>query len=84
MATIHVLVVDDHTLVRDGIRALLQLTTDVEVVGEATNGKEALEAVKELSPNVVLMDLSMPIMNGLEATRRIRREFPGDLLSKSW
>ena len=77
MKKIRVLVVDDHTLVRDGIRALLQLVADIEVVGEATNGKEALEKVEELTPDVVLMDLAMPIMGGLEATRRIRRQFPG-------
>ncbi|MBM3133232.1 MAG: response regulator transcription factor [Chloroflexi bacterium] len=71
-----VLIVDDHTLVRDGIRALLALATDIEVVGEAGNGKEALEKMRELSPNIVLMDLAMPIMGGLEATRRIRKEFP--------
>ena len=76
MRKIKVLIVDDHTLVRDGIRALLTLVVDVEVVGEAANGKEALEKVKELAPDVVLMDLAMPIMGGLEATRRIRREFP--------
>ncbi len=76
MPKIRVLIVDDHTLVRDGIRALLSLVADVEVIGEAANGKEALEKVKELAPDVVLMDLSMPIMGGLEATRRIRREFP--------
>ena len=76
MKKIRVLIADDHTLVRDGIRALLALVADVEVVGEAANGKEALEKVKELIPDVVLMDLAMPIMNGLEATRRIRREFP--------
>ena len=77
MKKIRVLVVDDHTLVRDGIRALLALVSDIEVVGEATNGKEALEQVKQLAPDVVLMDLAMPIMSGLEATRRIRKEFPG-------
>lgn len=71
-----VLIVDDHTLVRDGLRALLALSTDIEVVGEANNGKEALEKVRELAPNIVLMDLAMPIMGGLEATRRIRKEFP--------
>ncbi len=76
MKKIAVLIVDDHTLVRDGIRSLLELVTDVEVVGEAANGKEALEKVKELAPDVVLMDLAMPVMTGLEATRRIRREFP--------
>ena len=76
MKKIRVLIVDDHTLVRDGIRALLALVSDIEVVGEAANGKEALEKVQELSPDVVLMDLSMPIMSGLEATRRIRKVFP--------
>ena len=76
MKKIRVLIVDDHTLVRDGMRALLSLVADVEVVGEAANGKEALEKVKELAPDVVLMDLAMPIMSGLEATRRIRKEFP--------
>ena len=76
MKKIRVLIVDDHTLVRDGIRALLSLVADVEVVGEAANGKEALERTKELLPDVVLMDLAMPIMGGLEATRRIRKEFP--------
>ena len=77
MNKIRVLIVDDHTLVRDGIRALLALVADVEVVGEAANGKEALEKVKELAPDVVLMDLAMPVMGGLDATRRIRRDFPG-------
>jgi len=72
-----VLIVDDHALVRDGIRALLALIADIEVIGEAANGKEALEKTKELTPDVVLMDLAMPIMGGLEATRRIHREFPG-------
>ncbi len=76
MRKIRVLIVDDHTLVRDGIRALLALVSDIEVVGEAANGKEALERVQELVPDVVLMDLAMPIMSGLEATRRIRKEFP--------
>jgi len=76
MKKIRVLVVDDHTLVRDGIRALLQLVADVEVVGEATNGKEALEKVQQLAPDVVLMDLAMPVMGGLEATRRIHRQCP--------
>ncbi len=77
MRKIRVLIVDDHTLVRDGIRALLSLISDIEVIGEAANGKEALEKVKELSPDVVLMDLAMPVMGGLEATRRIRKEFTG-------
>lgn len=75
MQKIRVLVVDDHTIVRDGICALLALAGDIEVVGEAANGSEALKMVKELSPDVVLMDIAMPIMGGLEATRRIFKEF---------
>ena len=76
MKKIKVLVVDDHTIVRDGICALLALAGDIEVVGEAANGSEALKLVKELQPDVVLMDIAMPIMGGLEATRRIHKEFP--------
>jgi DNA-binding NarL/FixJ family response regulator len=76
MKKIKVLIVDDHTLVRAGIRALLSLAADIEVVGEASNGKETLEKIKQLIPDVVLMDLAMPVMGGLEATRRIRKEFP--------
>jgi len=76
MLKMKVLIVDDHTLVRDGIRALLALIADIKVVGEAANGREALEKVKKLDPDVVLMDLAMPIMSGLEATRRIRKRFP--------
>ncbi len=76
MPKIRVLVVDDHTIVRDGVRALLTLAGDIEVVGEAANGREALEMVRQLAPDVVLMDIAMPILGGLEATRRIRKEFP--------
>jgi DNA-binding NarL/FixJ family response regulator len=76
MRRIKVLIVDDHTLVRDGIRALLTLALDIEVVGEAANGKEAINMVKQLAPDVVLMDLAMPLMGGLDATRRIRKESP--------
>ena len=76
MGKIKVLVVDDHTIVRDGICALLSLTPDMEVVGEASNGREALEKLKLLVPDVIVMDIAMPVMGGLEATRVIRDEFP--------
>jgi len=73
---IRVLVVDDHTMVRDGICAVLSLQKDIEVVGEAVNGQEALDKVQRLLPDVVLMDIVMPVMSGLEATKRISQEYP--------
>jgi DNA-binding NarL/FixJ family response regulator len=73
---IRVLVVDDHAVVREGIRAMLSLQRDIQVVGDANNGKEAVEKAIELCPDVVLMDIVMPIMDGLEATRRIGKECP--------
>ncbi len=76
MRRITVLIVDDHTIVRDGICSLLSLAGDIEVVGDAANGREALEKTGKLNPDVVLTDIAMPVMNGLEAIRRIRKEFP--------
>ncbi|MBE0480828.1 MAG: response regulator transcription factor [Dehalococcoidia bacterium] len=76
MSKIRVLVVDDHTIVRDGICALLALAGDIEVVGEAANGKEALDMVRTLAPDIVLMDIAMPVMSGLEATKQLRKDFP--------
>ncbi len=68
---IRVLIVDDHAVVRDGIKAVLALQRDMQVVGEAVNGKEGLEKALELMPDVVVMDVVMPVMNGLEAARQI-------------
>jgi DNA-binding NarL/FixJ family response regulator len=76
MATIRVLVVDDHTIFRQGICALLARRKGIEVVGEAENGKQAIEQVAALHPDVVLMDIAMPVMNGLEATQEIHKSFP--------
>jgi len=73
---IRVLITDDHGVVRQGLRMFLTLDPDIEVVGEAENGEEALSMVRELHPNVVLMDLLMPVMNGMEATKAIRSEMP--------
>ncbi len=73
---IRVLVADDHTMVRHGISALLALQKDIDVVGEAVNGQDACEKVKQLLPNVALMDILMPTMSGLEATKLISKESP--------
>jgi DNA-binding NarL/FixJ family response regulator len=73
---IHVLLVDDQTLIRQGIHLLLELEADIQVVGQAANGREALEQVERLQPDVVLMDVRMPGMGGVEATRLIGERFP--------
>jgi two-component system response regulator NreC len=73
---IKVLIVDDHAVLRQALRMLLENQQEVEVVGDAGNGREALDAVEKLHPDVVLMDMVMPGLNGLEATRQIRRRAP--------
>jgi len=76
MKRITVLLADDHTVVREGLRKMLELEDDFEVVGEAENGRQAVALVKELRPAVVVMDIAMPLLNGLEATREILEVFP--------
>jgi DNA-binding NarL/FixJ family response regulator len=73
---VNVLLADDHTLVRAGIRALVEQLPTVKVVGEAKDGREALRLVKERKPDLILMDIAMPGLNGLEATARLSKEFP--------
>jgi two-component system, NarL family, response regulator LiaR len=73
---IRVLITDDHGVVRQGLRMFLSLDPDIQVVGEAQDGQEALAMARELKPDVVLMDLLMPVMDGLESTKAIRKELP--------
>jgi NarL family two-component system response regulator LiaR len=74
--TVRILITDDHGVVRQGLRMFLSLDPEFEVVGEAENGEEAVAMARELRPDVVLMDLLMPVMDGIEATGVIRRELP--------
>ncbi len=76
MPKIKVLLADDHMVVRQGLRALLLSETDIEIVGEAETGRQAVKLAKTLRPDVVVMDIAMPRLNGLEATRQISREVP--------
>ncbi len=76
MKRVRVLLADDHRIVRDGLRALLALESDVVVVGEAGDGEEALRAIPKTHPQVVVMDIGMPKLNGIEATRRITEDYP--------
>jgi two-component system response regulator NreC len=76
MSKIKVLLVDDHTIVRQGIKALLDTQEGIEVVGEAEDGREAIEKAKQMAPNVIVIDITMPNLNGIEATRQIKKINP--------
>src|SRR5437660_6129410 len=77
MQKITVLLADDHIIVRQGFRVLLQAEPDIAIVGEAETGRQAVQLTRKLHPDVVLMDIAMPLLNGLEATRQILREVTG-------
>jgi DNA-binding NarL/FixJ family response regulator len=76
MKQITVLLADDHTIVREGFRKMLELETDIKVVGEAQDGRRAVALVKKLRPDVVIMDIAMPLLNGLEAARQVHKDSP--------
>ena len=76
MKRIAVLLVEDHTLVRQGLRILIEVDGDIEIIGEAKTGREAIQMAKTLRPEVIVMDIAMPLLNGLQATRQILKEFP--------
>jgi two-component system, NarL family, response regulator LiaR len=76
MDRIRLLLVDDHVVVRQGLRMVLSLEPDLEIIGEANNGQEAIGLIKKLAPQVVLMDLLMPVMDGVSAIRAIKKDYP--------
>ncbi|MEK7332410.1 MAG: response regulator transcription factor, partial [Nitrospirota bacterium] len=73
MSKTRVMIVDDHALVREGIAAFLKMSADIEVIGEAADGIEAIEGVKKLNPDIVIMDIAMPKLGGLEALVEIKK-----------
>src|ERR1700734_4373583 len=77
MKQISVLLAEDHTIVRQGLRLLVEADGDIAIVGEAKTGREAVQMTRELHPEVIVMDIAMPLLNGLEATRQILKAFPG-------
>jgi DNA-binding NarL/FixJ family response regulator len=76
MKRITILIADDHAIMRQGLRRSLEIETDFEIVGEAQNGRQAVESARKLHPEVILMDVAMPILNGLEATRQVIKALP--------
>src|SRR3954470_3622991 len=74
--TIRILIADDHAVVRQGLKMFLSLDPELEILGEAGDGKKAIEMARQLQPDIVLMDLLMPVLGGVEATAQIRREMP--------
>src|SRR3984885_127856 len=76
MKKITVLLAEDHTIVREGFRRMLELEDDIQVIGEAQDGRQAIALIKKLRPGVVLMDIAMPLLNGLEATRQVLKVAP--------
>ena len=76
MAKINVLLADDHTVVRQGLRALLEIEPDITIMGEADTGRQAVQLARSLQPDVVVMDIAMPLLNGLESTRQIIKQVP--------
>lgn len=76
MTKIRVILAEDHTIVRQGLRSLMEQSEDIEVIAEAKDGREAIKKTEQLKPDIVLMDISMPILNGIEATRQIKKIFP--------
>lgn len=77
MKKISVLLADDHTVVRQGLRVLLEVEADIQVIGEAETGRQAVQMAKKMRPDVIVLDVAMPVLNGLEATRQIAREVHG-------
>lgn len=76
MGKINIMIVDDQTIMRDGLKTILELDDDIEVVAAVSNGKEAVKAATEFKPDIILMDIRMPEMNGVDATRIIKKEYP--------
>ena len=72
----NILIADDHAIVRQGLKALIEKEPGMEVIGEAENGEQAVTLAKELAPDIVIMDMTMPLLNGIEATKYILRENP--------